>query len=68
MMLGGYSVPYLIRDAIVSALIRVITNPNKPTSKNAPIANALSLMRIILTVWPEVELKMYMMRKLMVWQ
>ncbi|KAA1099348.1 hypothetical protein PGT21_004258 [Puccinia graminis f. sp. tritici] len=58
MTLGGYIVPYPIRDAIVSVLIRVITYPNEPTSKNPPIAKALSLMRLILTkVWPEVEVK-----------
>ncbi|WAR58696.1 hypothetical protein PtB15_10B34 [Puccinia triticina] len=56
--LGGYIVPYPIRDAIVSVLIRVITYPNEPTSKNPPIVKALSSMRLILTkVWPEVEVK-----------
>ncbi|KAI7948232.1 hypothetical protein MJO29_009897 [Puccinia striiformis f. sp. tritici] len=58
MILCGYIVPYPIRDAIVSILIRLITLSPEPASKNPLIAKAMSLMRLILTkVWPEVEVK-----------
>ncbi|PLW40616.1 hypothetical protein PCANC_13021 [Puccinia coronata f. sp. avenae] len=58
MILAGYNVPYPIRDAIVSILIRLITISTEPASKNSLLTRALSLMKLILTkVWPEVEVK-----------
>lgn len=54
-----YVVPYSIRDAVVSILIRLIAASNEPVSKSSLVAKALSLMRLILTkVWPEVEVKL----------
>jgi len=58
LMLGAYNVPYPIRDAIVSILIRLITISTEQASKNSLLTRALSLMRLILNkVWPEVEVK-----------
>ncbi|CAH7675619.1 hypothetical protein PPACK8108_LOCUS10651 [Phakopsora pachyrhizi] len=54
-----YVVPYPIRDAMVSILIRIIAAAIEPASKSLLVTKALSLMKLILTeVWPEVEVKL----------
>ncbi|KAH9809005.1 hypothetical protein DFH28DRAFT_1037181 [Melampsora americana] len=56
---GVYVVPYPIRDAIVTILIRIIAATNEPASRNSLVSKSLTLMKLILTeVWPEVEVKL----------